>query len=467
MSPTSTRSADGVLPDAVIRDRNANAYLFAIDLEPQLDAAGVQAWLEQLTQLIDALHTPDVQGNGVATAAVGFGASFFTAGDQPRFGLNASQIPAGLAAPPALPGVASAPADVFLYVMSTSEAAVAAFERGLSLTRGAALASVSVELGYQRFDHREPFGYLDGLRNVIPADRPEVVFVDPERSPEEPSWTAGGTYLAYLKIHQDLDAMAALAPAAQDQVIGRRKANGSRLDLPEGTPVASEGPFTGDTCPAAAHVRKVGPRGELHDQTRIFRRGVPFLTLNADGSVDAGLQFVSFQGTLADFAVLFTRWMTNLNFPAPGTGTDALLAQNLITIEKGGFFFLPPHDDRFIGAPIFDPPPPDPCATGHIVVQKQLLDANGQPVLAELGGIAFQVLESGQPLGGQFTTDSSGRAVSPPVPRGTPLVVREVAPPTGFAPVADTNVTLSGSRQLVTMVNQITPGPGPGPIYSG
>jgi hypothetical protein len=293
------------------------------------------------------------------------------------------------------------------------------------------------------------------------------VFVDQSRNPEEPGWTAGGSYLAYLKIHQDLDGVAGLAPDAQDQVIGRRKADGSRLDLPAGTPVSSEGPFAGDACPAASHIRKVGPRGDLHDQTRIFRRGVPFLTMNPDGSIDAGLQFVSFQRSLEDFAVIFARWMTNANFPQPGAGPDALLAQNLITIEKGGFFFVLPHDDRFIGAPIFDPPPPDPCTTGHVVVQKQLVDANGQPVLAELGGIAFQVLENGQPVGGQFLTDSSGRAASPSVPRNTPLVVHEVAPPTGFQQAADMPVTLTGARELVRVVNHVTPGPGPGPIYSG
>jgi len=454
----------------VIRDRNANAYLFAIDLQPQLDAPGVQAWLSQLTQLIGELERPDEHGVRVATATTAFGVSFFSGDGQPRFGLAATQLPAGLANPPVLPAlaaVASADADVFVYVMSTSEAAVASFERGLSRTRQSGLAGVTVELGFQRWDHREPFGFLDGLRNVPSADRPGVVFVDLDRSPEEPHWADGGSYLAYMKVAQNVDAMAALGEDVQEQIIGRRKADGSRLDLPPGTPVAQEGPFADGTCPVTSHIRKAGPRGELHDETMIFRRGVPFLTLNGDGTVDAGLQFVSFQRSLADFAVIFGRWMTNPNFPAPGTGPDALQAQNLITIEKAGFFFVPPHDDRYIGAPIFDPPPADPCATGHVVVQKQLVDTSGQPVLAELAGIAFQVLNNGQPVGGQFVTDSSGRAISPPVPRSVALVVHEVAPPAGFDPAPDGPVTLEGPSQLVTVVNQETAGPEPGPNYTG
>jgi Dyp-type peroxidase family len=371
------------------------------------------------------------------------------------------------AALPATANVPPAGSDVLVYAMSTSEAAVAAFERGLSATRQLGLSTVTVELGFQRFDHREPFGFLDGLRNVPAAERPEVVFADPGRSPEEPSWAAGGSYLAYMKISQNVDAMATLPDDQQELMIGRRKADGSRLDLPLGTPVSQEGEFTGNDCPVNAHIRKVGPRGPLHDETRIFRRGVPYLTLNTDGSIDTGLQFVSFQRSLADFAAILGRWMTNTDFPAPGTGPDALQASNLITIEKAGFFFVPPHDERYIGAPIFDPPPPDPCATGRIVVQKQLVDATGQPVLAELGNIPFQVLSNGAPVGDQFVTDSTGRAISPPVPRNEQLVLHEVAAPTGFDTAADVNVTLTEPAQLVPMVNQQPAGPGPTPIYSG
>ena len=464
------RLAAGVLPDAVNRDRNSNAYLFAVDLQSALDQAGVQAWLTQLTQLIAALEVPDSAGVRVGTATVAFGASFFTTAGQPRFGLAATQIPAGLASPPSLSALAnatSAAADVLIYVLATSEAAVAAFESGLSQTHGTALASVTTELGFQRLDHREPFGFKDGLRNVPGPQRPGVVYVDPARSPEEPAWTAGGSYQAYMKISQNVDAMPALPEADQEQIVGRRKSDGSRLDLPPGTPVAKEGPFTSDACPVNSHIRKVGPRGDLHDETRIFRRGVPYLTLNPDGSVDTGLQFVSFQRSLNDFAVIFDRWMTNPQFPADGTGPDALLARSLITIEKAGFFFVPPADPRFIGASMFDPAPPDPCATGQIVVQKQLIDPNGAPVLSELGGIAFQVLNNGAPIGGQFVTDPSGRAISPQVPRGVPLVVHEIQPPQGFDQTADVPISVSQAAELLVVINRQSAGPGPGPVYSG
>jgi deferrochelatase/peroxidase EfeB len=86
------------------------------------------------------------------------------------------------------------PGDVLFYIMSTSEAAVAAFEGGLSATHGSAITADSTERGFQRHDKREPFGFRDGLRNIPTPERLEVVFLDPDRSPEEPAWAAGGSY---------------------------------------------------------------------------------------------------------------------------------------------------------------------------------------------------------------------------------------------------------------------------------
>jgi Dyp-type peroxidase family len=465
---TATTIAAGVLPDEVIRNPNSNAYLIAVTLNPTLDAAGAQAWLQAATTLVGDLERPDSEGRRVASVCTAFGASFFLASGQPRFGLQPAQIPADLAGLPEIPalvGTAAAAGDVLFYVMSLSEAAVAAFELGLSSTRSKGLQSVSVELGFQRKDKRESFGFLDGLRNA-PGERVQVAFVNPELSPEEPPWAAGGSYLAYIKIAQNLEAMASKSEEEQEAVIGRRKTDGSRLDLPAGTPVATEGAFEGSDCPIGAHIRKAGPRGNLHDETKIFRRGVPYLTLKEDGSIDTGLQFVSFQRSLAAFAVIFERWMANVNFPTEGAGQDALLADGLITLEKAGFFFAPTHDERYIGAPIFDPSPVDPCTIGHIIIQKQLLGRNGQPILSELGGISFEVMREGTAVGGQFSTDSTGRAISPPLPRGVPLVIHEVSPPTGFQQAEDVPTTLTGARELVTVVNHQAP-EGPPPIYTG
>lgn len=92
-----------------------------------------------------------------------------------------------------------------------------------------------VERGYQRGDRRELFGFPDGVRNVPSSQRHDVIFTEVDEQPDEPHWADGGTYLAYLKVHQELDAIAQIPPDELERIIGRRRTDGSRLDLPPGT----------------------------------------------------------------------------------------------------------------------------------------------------------------------------------------------------------------------------------------
>lgn len=455
--------AKGVLPDAVIRDHRAEAMLVACQLDPNLDQAGVQAWLQDLTRLTAELTAP-IRGRPVATVAVGFGRSFFLAPDgAPRFGL-AGRIPAELQVPPVVAGVADPVAgaqDLLLYIMTTSEAQAACFLEGLSGTRALGLRGVVIERGFQRADGRELFGFHDGLRNVRTAERHRVVFVDRDFAPDEPDWVEDGTYLAYLKIPQDFERWGQLPVTEQERIMGRRKDDGSRLDLSPGTDPHSEGDIASDPPSLNAHVRKSGPRGALHDRTQIFRRGVPYLTLREDGALDGGLQFVSFQSSLDQFAVVLSRWMTNPDFPRAGSGPDALFAHGLVRIAKAGFYFVPPHDRRFVGAGMFDPPRPvgQPRLPGRIIIRKRALDTMGNPAPVEVGGIGFQLFraDTNAPVGAVFFTDSAGHARSPEVPLRTPLILREVPPP-HLDPVQEMPVTLNQRRHLIRVDNRVRSG---------
>ena len=150
-----------------------------------------------------------------------------------------------------------------------------------------------VERGYQRLDESEPFGYKDGVRNVVPkTDRARTVFIDPDRHADEPAYAEDGTYLAYMRITQNIDLFDSLDPAVQDRTIGRTR-DGNRLDLPPSTNPKTEPEFTSDTCPVTSHVRKTGPRGTGNDTVDIFRRGLPFQeytngTLTAGGTASFG-----------------------------------------------------------------------------------------------------------------------------------------------------------------------------------
>ncbi|MDQ2913499.1 MAG: Dyp-type peroxidase [Chloroflexota bacterium] len=461
---TLTSFAHGILPDDVITDPTSEASLIFVTLASSLDHAGVLSWLQAATGLVTALEAP-VNGTRLATAAVAFGPSFFTAGTTARFDLQ-GRAPREFGDLPTVPTAAAiVAADVVFYVLSRSRAQVVDFVLGLWGSRTAGLASIAIENGFQRGNGRELFGFRDGMRNIPAEDRPRVVFVGPDAA-DEPDSSENGSYMAYLKLPQDLDAWNRLSADEQERRMGRRRADGSRLDLPAGSDPRAEGAYASDDSPApAAHVRKVRPQGGLTSQ--IFRRGVPFLQVDG-GAVTAGLQFVSFQASLDDFDAMLQRWMLAKDFKTAGAGIDLLFADGVVRIDKVGFFFAPPADPRFIGARFFDTPQRR-RGVGRVFIRKKLVDANGSKVAGQLDGAVFQMLrkDSGAPLGAPFTTESSGHALSPEVPIGVPLLVHEVQPLAGATASADSDITLDGPRGFVEVRNVIPqPNPAPSP-YRG
>ncbi len=454
-------NAQHILPNEAVRSPFAHGALVFLGLRDDLTQEEVIELLEGLSAAVKEV-TAEIEGHYLASVVPALGPTFFRFGDQPRFGLDPAQIPSDLLTLPALPpDCPTVAGDVALYIVTTAEAVFAQFLLGLARLRPY-LKSVEIERGFQRANRRELGGFLDGLRNAE-TNREAAVFVN-RANTDEPVWSDGGSYVAYLKIQQDLERWNALDPATQEGAIGRRKDDGSRLDLPPGTAIDVEGEFAGDQCPANAHIRKVGPRGALHDQTAFLRRGLPFVELGSDATLSAGLQFVSFQTSLEVFVTIFDRWMNNAAFMNPNVGVDALVDAQGLRFLKGGFFFVPPHDDRFIAAGLFDPLIARCRNVGRILVRKKVLDASGQPVLAELGGIGFQILHDGQPVGPVFHTNSQGHARSPEVPIGVPLVIHEAEPPPNFTPAPDTTVTLDCPQVTVTLTNTATQ---PGTGYAG
>lgn len=448
----SAAAAPGVLPDDVIRDPRSDAVLLHITLRPDATLAELEQFNRQLTGAVAMLHTEGIDGTAVASATVAMGRSYFA-----RLPLQPSEL---MTPPPVVEGE-YLDADVLVYVMFREESRLAEFVASLAAIGNGLITSVVSHRGYQRADGRELGGFHDGLRNAK-HDRGSIVFVDRDRQPDEPSAAHGGSYVATMRIPQNLTAWVAIAEADQEQIVGRRKVDGSRLDQPAGTPVDAE-PAIAAGCPMNSHVAKSGPRGELHDRTQIFRRGVPFTELTSTGTIDAGLLFVSFQASLEQFTTVLDEWMRSPDFPRTGTGPDALLARGLISITHTGFYFVPAPAE-FIGAQFFTDSNADDRCRGRIVVRKKLVDPSGNPVRGERGGFIFQLLDSaGTPTGATFITDSTGRAVSPPVPSGETYTLREVAVNGPFTAAPDMSVTLAGRRLQVDVVNMATvPNPGYG-----
>lgn len=471
--------ARGILPrrdDAdVLKDPRACGYFVTAVLTDTLDRAGAEAWLRELTGLVDTLVAPPKgTKERVGAVAVGLSPTFFTRAGSPRFA-PPLQVPAGFSSDatlPAPPGSTAIAADVMLYVVSTFEARVNAFLSKLAAS--AAVTATQLYRGYQREDETEPFGYRDGVRNVKRSRRSEVVYVDAERHFEEPEGAADGSYMAYMRIVQHPAAFAQLAPEQQDEIIGRRR-NGTRLDLNEQRIEPHDEPSEpAPQLPGTSHVLKVGPRGG-HDDTEIFRRGLPFVETTA-GNVQVGLNFCSFQASLAQFDVVFSDWAMNAQFPPqPGGGNpgmDALLdpSRGLTTIQAHGYYFVPPADPdrRFIGATLFDEPPKRrPTKTGRLAVIKRVVSQVDPNARFERRGFTFQVLDAnGQPIGDPFTTDSTGRAISPELTIGQTYTLRETATPQipNLQPAGEQTVTLERRNQVVRIQNTVTQPSGYGSV---
>lgn len=454
--------ARGVVPkksrdESVIRNPDAAGWFIFIDLAEGLDAAATEAFLRELHIAAEALRAERGRGNRRrATAAIAVSPTFFTSASGVARVAPPGGVPAGLATPLTIPNTAPAGGDLLVYLMATAEEVAARFLQRLNERRPSPIAALRVERGFQRIDGREWFGYRDGVRNVAPEERDDFVWTDPDLFPEEPPWTAGGTYLAYMKIRQNLQVQRTLPADALDQTIGRR-ADGTRLDLAEGTATADEPPDTA-ALPAASHVRKAGPRGDGRDPVRIFRRGLPYQEMTPDG-LHVGLQFVSFQPSADYFKVILTRWMINNDFPVQQTGQDALIARGLVSFEKAGLYFVLPNGPEFVGQPMFAQPEVKPVPKqGTIAIRKRVLSAEGAEVQRDLAGFKFRILDSaGQPAD-DLVTNAAGHAQSKLLATGVTYTIEEIDVPAGVTADPLPPVALTAPHFVVQAVNRAQPG---------
>ena len=474
--------AKGILPrsedrEVLYKNPQTCGYFVAVKLDPALDRPRAEAWLNGVSGLVDQLVTRlpvqegEEEGRKVAAVAIGFAPSFFTAAGNPRFDPPV-EPPSGFAPGVPLPNatgpLAAVPAldaDVLFYVASVFEARVNAFISGLAEMRPDVQA-IFLERGYQRLDETEPFGYKDGVRNIQRQDRPQFVFVHrDERELEEPAWANGGSYMAYLKILQRPEAFAALPDdATRDAVMGRTK-DGTRLDLVgQGIDPKEEPTEPPPVLPGTAHVLKAGPRG-AHDDTQIFRRGLPFIETTTEGQVRVGLQFCSFQASLDQFDVVFNDWMVNRQFPPQPAGGDAGVdalfdaGRQLTQIEKVGFFFVPPYDEAGLAADVCATRKERPGDTGRLVVRKRVVDPNDSTRRFERRGFSFQVRDGqGEVIpDSQFTTDSTGRGICPvELQIGQVYSLEETSSPVANVEATTASFTMEKRNQQLRVDNQVT-----------
>jgi deferrochelatase/peroxidase EfeB len=477
--------AKGVIPrgedkELLYRNPQTCGYFILAKLDPALDRAGFEALLGSLDQLIAALverEAPEAgaeKGRKVAAVAVGLAPSLFASD---RFtppliepagfrtiAPSGSELPeVAMPMPYDVAPLSEAPraeADVLFYVASTMEARVNRFLSDLASLPS--VKALDLERGYQRLDGTEPFGYKDGLRNIKSSERSTKVFVHrDEHHLEEPRWADGGSYLAYMRITQHPEVFAALADdPARDAVIGRLKnENGDRVDLAGQGIDPHEEPST-PPQPSSGHVGKVGPRG-IHDDTEIYRRGMPFVE-TTEGRLRVGLQFASFQASLDQFDVIFNDWAMNPSFPSPEVGRDTLLdpSKGHVSFEKVGFFFVPPYEPEGLAVALLRPESTTgKPRTGQLVVRKRVSDPSDPSKRFERAGFGFQIFDSNeQAVGGEFKTDSTGRALAPEeLPIDATYTLRELSSPFGDkTPLQSVTFTMDHPHKEIAIENKFT-----------
>lgn len=254
-----------------------------------------------------------------------------------------------------------------------------------TIPSGGALAEYALDFASPGSPLVWPGHFLFGYGRQSNSD-PRIV--NENRKPIGPPWATDGSFMVFRRLRQDVPAFnaflasaaAALSETHPNQafteervgacLVGRWKsgtplmrspktdleiaggaANYFLYDSPvpgalpgDGAPLA-KADNGGDTCPAAAHIRKVNPRdgatdlgGAGHTLPKlILRRGIPYgKTFDskdpASAATDRGLLFVCFQSSIADqFAFLMSRWTNQKDRPVQlgNTGHDAVMGEPL------------------------------------------------------------------------------------------------------------------------------------------
>ncbi|MGW6471955.1 iron uptake transporter deferrochelatase/peroxidase subunit [Streptomyces nigra] len=299
----------------IVQRLQARGHLVAFDLAAGAGrkeaAALLRRWSETARRLM-AGEAAQQEDTGVAldagpsslTVTFGFGHSFFA-----RTGLE-KQRPVALDPLPEFSSdrLDKARSNGDLWVQIGADDALVAFHALRAIQKDAGRAAkVRWQMnGFNRspgatahpMTARNLMGQVDGTRNPKPtdADFDRRIFV-PESGAQNPAWMANGSYAVVRRIRMLLDDWEQLSVTAQEQVIGRRKADGAPLTGgTETTEMDLEKPDRAGNLvvPLDAHARITRP--DQNGGAAILRRPFSYHDgIGPDGVPDAGLLFICWQ----------------------------------------------------------------------------------------------------------------------------------------------------------------------------
>lgn len=152
---------------------------------------------------------------------------------------------------------------------------------------------------------RNLLGFKDGTANILGDDAAaldEHVWIRPSA---EPAWLAGGTYLVVRRIEMLVEDWDREPLSSQQSIVGRTKGTGAPLSGGEEFTTPDFAATVGgkDAIDAASHLRLAHPSN--NNGIRILRRGYNYVGgIHPDGRLDAGLMFLAFQRSPAQFVAI-------------------------------------------------------------------------------------------------------------------------------------------------------------------
>ncbi|WP_330331550.1 iron uptake transporter deferrochelatase/peroxidase subunit [Streptomyces sp. NBC_00536] len=197
---------------------------------------------------------------------------------------------------------------------------------------------------------RNLLGQIDGTGNPKPseADFDKRIFVPGAGpGPAEHAWMAGGSYAVVRRIRMLLDDWDKQPLAKQEQVIGRKKADGAPLTGGTETSKLDLAAFGADgkpVIPSNAHARISAPA--QNGGAAMLRRPFSFHDgIGPDGAPDAGLLFICWQADPLRGFVPVQRKLDR---------GDAL--SEFIRHESSGLYAVPrgPRAEEYVGQPLLE-----------------------------------------------------------------------------------------------------------------
>lgn len=271
-----------------------------------VDARQLPAALERLCRLADGERT-----------VVGFGESLVRALGRRIDGLRDF---------PALSGVGvdnpATPHALWLWLRDGERGELLLRTHELQRELAPALVLADMTEAFRHGAGHDLTGYEDGTEN--PQDEAALAAAIVAGSG---AGRDGGSFAAIQKWRHRLQRFAALAPAEQDAIIGRRKSDNEELD----------------DAPASAHVKRTAQES-FTPEAFVVRRSMPW----SEGA-EAGLMFLAFGCTLDAFEVQLRRM----------SGLEDGIVDALYRISQplsGGYYWCPPcHAGRLDLSALLEP----------------------------------------------------------------------------------------------------------------